>query len=113
MAQPKLLHLDIERSPVLATIWQLFDLRVGIDQLLGDSEILCCAMSWEGSDEVSFTSKWKDGRKGMQIRLTPRTGEPIDTLAGVGVGDLNAMRRLLHDSLLASRGRSPLPPSSR
>ena len=69
MAQPKLLHLDIERSPVLATIWQLFDLRVGIDQLLGDSEILCCAMSWEGSDEVLFTSKWDHGRKGMLKKI--------------------------------------------
>lgn len=69
MTAPKLLHLDIERSPVLATIWQLFDLRVGIDQLIGDSEILCCAMSWEGEDKVTFTSKWKDGRKGMLKKI--------------------------------------------
>jgi len=69
MVMPKLLHLDIERSPVLATIWQLFDLRVGIDQLLGDSEILCCAMSWEGEDKVTFVSKWKDGRKGMLKKI--------------------------------------------
>lgn len=69
MNKPKLLHLDIERSPVLATIWQLFDLRVGIDQLIGDSEILCCAMSWEGSDEVHFVSKWEHGRKGMLKRI--------------------------------------------
>lgn len=65
----KILHLDIERSPVLATIWALFDLRVGIDQLLGDSEILCCAMSWEGDDHVTFVSKWKHGRKGMLKRI--------------------------------------------
>lgn len=65
----KILHLDIERSPVLATIWALFDLRVGIDQLLGDSEILCCAMSWEGDDDVIFVSKWKHGHKGMLKRI--------------------------------------------
>lgn len=75
MNQPKLLHLDIERSPVLATIWQLFDLRVGIEQLIGDSEILSCAMSWEGEDAVEFTSRWKDGRKGMLKKIHKRLAE--------------------------------------
>lgn len=65
----RILHMDIERSPVIATIWGLWDLRVGIDQLLGDSEVLCCAMSWDDSKEVVFVSKWNNGRKNMLRRI--------------------------------------------
>lgn len=61
----RILHMDIERSPVIATIWGLWGVNVGIDQLIGDSEILCCAMSWEGEKEVHFVSKWKNGRRNM------------------------------------------------
>ena len=61
----RILHLDIERSPSLATIWDLWGINVGIDQLIGDSEVLCVAMSWEGSDKIDFTSQWRHGRKGM------------------------------------------------
>lgn len=71
----KILHMDIERSPVIATIWGLWGVNVGIDQLLGDSEVLCCAMSWEDSDEVEFVSQWKNGRKNMLKKIHKRMEE--------------------------------------
>jgi hypothetical protein len=36
----------------------------------------------------------KDGRKGMTVVLTLNEGEPIKLLGGVGVGDLNRVRRI-------------------
>lgn len=75
MAEVKILHLDIERSPILATIWDLWDLRVGIDQLMNDSEILSCAMSWEGEDKVEFVAAWKGGRRNMLKRIHKRLEE--------------------------------------
>lgn len=65
----KILHLDIERSPHIATIWDLWGINVGIDQLLNDSEILCCALSWEGSEDVTFVSQWNGGRKKMLRKI--------------------------------------------
>lgn len=71
----KILHLDIERSPMLATIWGIWGINVGIDQLIGESEILCVAMSWEDSDEVEFVSQWHNGRKNMLKRIHKRLSE--------------------------------------
>jgi hypothetical protein len=39
----------------------------------------------------------KDGRKGMQLRIQLREGEPVDTLVNVGVGDLTEARRTILD----------------
>lgn len=75
----KILHMDIERSPIIATIWGLWDLRVGIDQLIGDSEVLSCALSWEDSDEVIFVSQWTNGRKTM-LRKIHKMMEEADAI---------------------------------
>jgi hypothetical protein len=45
----------------------------------------------------------KDERKGMQLRIVPRAGEPIDTLRDVAVGDLSEARRILLDRRNARR----------
>lgn len=65
----KILHLDIERSPLLATVWDLWGINVGIDQLLGESEILCVAYGWEDEEEVHFVSQWHNGRKTMLRKI--------------------------------------------
>lgn len=65
----KILHLDIERSPLLATVWDLWGINVGIDQLLGESEILCVAYGWEDEEEVHFVSQWHNGRKTMLKKI--------------------------------------------
>lgn len=45
----------------------------------------------------------KDGKKGMQLRIVPRSGEPIDTLLDVAIGDLSEVRRLIIDRWNARR----------
>lgn len=61
----KVLILDIEVSPTLATIWGLFNQNIGINQLLGNSQVLCWAAMWAGDDEVFFASDKQDGHKRM------------------------------------------------
>lgn len=46
----------------------------------------------------------KNERKGMHLELRPRTGEPVKVLAGIGVGDLSAVRQAI---LKAWRGTEP------
>lgn len=75
----RILHLDIERSPILATIWDIWNINVGIDQLIGDSEVLCVAMSWEGEEKIDFTSQWHHGRKGM-LKLVHKALDEADVV---------------------------------
>lgn len=48
----KILHLDIEISPSLATVWGLFNQNIALSQLTGNSEVLTWAAAWDGDDYV-------------------------------------------------------------
>lgn len=62
----KILTLDIETSPNLAHVWQLWNIHnVGLNQLLESGEVLCFAAKWEGQKNVLFYSLHKDGKVGM------------------------------------------------
>lgn len=52
----KILILDLEISPTLATVWGLWNVNVGINQILGNSEVLCWAAKWQGEDVTYFSS---------------------------------------------------------
>lgn len=47
---PKILILDVELSPIVAYVWQTFDVTVGLDQILEDWSVL------------AFCAKWLDGK---------------------------------------------------
>ena len=65
----KVLYTDIETSPILAHIWSLRDLNVGINQIIQDPEILGVGYGWDGRP-ARYASKWDDaGRVGM-LHLT-------------------------------------------
>ena len=50
----KILHLDIEISPSLATVWGLFNQNIGLHALMGNSEVLTWAAAWDGDDSVIY-----------------------------------------------------------
>ena len=51
----KLLTLDIETTPNLAHVWQLWGQHnVGLNQLMESSELLCAAYKWYGEDKTHF-----------------------------------------------------------
>lgn len=52
----KILFLDIERAPVIATTWSLFPKYLSPDMMLGDSYVLSWAAKWHESDDVEYSS---------------------------------------------------------
>jgi len=58
----KTLLLDCETAPILASVWQLFDVNVGLEQIKTDWHLLSFAAKWLGSKGVFYEdqSKAKD-----------------------------------------------------
>jgi DNA polymerase elongation subunit (family B) len=64
----KTLAIDIETTPNLAHVWQLWNINnVSLSQLQESSELLCFSAKWLGDDEVKFYSKWDDGQRSMVV----------------------------------------------
>jgi len=69
VTKPKVLTWDIETWPIIAKIWRLYDINVGVDQIITSSSIACIALKWQGSDRVYWTStkKQKDARDDRKV----------------------------------------------
>lgn len=52
----KILLIDIETSPNLATVWGIWQQNIALNQLLESSSTLCYAAKWLGEEEVMFKS---------------------------------------------------------
>jgi DNA polymerase elongation subunit (family B) len=61
----KVLVLDIEISPVVATVWGLFNQNINIGNILGNSEVLCWSAKWLGSDTTYFSSVQMTSKRKM------------------------------------------------
>lgn len=65
----KILVLDIETSPNLAHVWQLWgDQHIGLTQLMEPTTMLCWAAKWHGEDEVLFGAMWQKGGPARMVR---------------------------------------------
>jgi predicted RNA-binding Zn-ribbon protein involved in translation (DUF1610 family) len=64
-----ILLLDIERSPALADVWELFNVNISLNQLREPPGLLCWAAKWLGAprEETYFRSDHIDGRAGMAV----------------------------------------------
>lgn len=51
---PKILLVDIETAPLLASVWRLWKENVGLNQIKEDWYILSYCAKWLGSDEVIY-----------------------------------------------------------
>jgi len=65
----KILLLDIETSPNLATVWNIFKQYVGVHNLLESSYTLCWSARWLGEDVTYFDSIHRSSRKSMIKRI--------------------------------------------
>lgn len=64
--KPKILHLDIEISPVLVTVWGLFNNRViNPGNIQGNSEVLTWAALWDGDDHVLYDNLAQSTKREM------------------------------------------------
>lgn len=61
----KILLLDIECAPNLATVWGIWQQNVALNQLLESSYTLCYAAKWYGESKIMFDSIYKTDRKTM------------------------------------------------
>ena len=64
-AQPRLLYLDIETKPAVAHVWQLFDVTVGLSQIVEPGGTICFGALWAGELKVQFYSDWQHGHAEM------------------------------------------------
>jgi DNA polymerase elongation subunit (family B) len=65
----KILLLDIETAPNLATVWGLFKQNIGINQMIESSYTLCWAAKWLGEDWIYFDSVHRSNPKQMIKRI--------------------------------------------
>ena len=77
----RILTLDIELAPNLATVWALWKVNISTDALIETSRVLCFAAKWYGSDEVLFSSEWKDGQKAM-LKQAHKLLDEADVVVG-------------------------------
>jgi len=54
---PRVLLLDIETSPVLASVWRLFKENIGLNQINLDWHLLSYSAKWLGSEEVFYNDQ--------------------------------------------------------
>lgn len=73
MTKPKILLFDIETSPIIAQVWDLFDQNIALNQIQIDWHLLAWAAKWLGNKEVIYAdqSKAKDitNDKNILVRL--------------------------------------------
>jgi hypothetical protein len=69
VVKPRILVLDIETKPVIAYTWSLFDLRVGLDQIIETGGLLCFAAKWLGETDVHFYCEWEHGKEAMVLAI--------------------------------------------
>jgi predicted RNA-binding Zn-ribbon protein involved in translation (DUF1610 family) len=65
----KLLALDIETRPALAYTWSIWNVNIGVDQIVDPGGMISFAAKWIGEDDVEFRSDFHDGHKKMVKRL--------------------------------------------
>lgn len=65
----KILFLDLETSPNLAYVWSLWDQRIGINQLVSTTEVLCFGARWNDSKKVIFKSVHHHGKEEMLAEM--------------------------------------------
>lgn len=64
-SNPKILFLDIETKPAIAYVWKLFDVNIGLEQLIQPGGVLCFGAKWYGERDCEFYSEWEHGREEM------------------------------------------------
>jgi DNA polymerase elongation subunit (family B) len=59
-SKARILTLDIETSPNLSYVFDVWRDKVGVGKLVDHSSVLCFAAKWLGNPNVNFYSDWED-----------------------------------------------------
>lgn len=63
----KMLMIDIETRPNKVYTWDIWNVNVGINQIIEPGGLLCFAAKWYGQDNIEFYSQWDDGDLNMVL----------------------------------------------
>lgn len=61
----KILLIDIETRPNVVYTWDIWNVNIGIDQIIEPGGLLCFAAKWHGEENVEFYSSWEIGDEAM------------------------------------------------
>lgn len=61
----KILLLDIETSPNIAYIWELFSKVIPIDRVISSGRTICFSAKWLGNDEIMYYGHNKNSHRTM------------------------------------------------
>lgn len=90
----RVLFLDIETSPTVATVWGLFKQNIAINQLIGNSEVLTWVAKWAGERECINGSLMRDGKHRMLARMHKLLSEADAVVTWNGNGfDLKVLNK--------------------
>ena len=67
ISKPRILMLDIETTPDKVYTWGIWNVNIGINQIIEPGGLLCFAAKWYGQDDIMFYSEWKDGTDQMVL----------------------------------------------
>lgn len=106
MADKRVMILDIETRPATAYVWRLFDVNIGLEQLIEPSAPICFAATFIGEKDMFFYSDWTDGHDEMikQAHRLISEADAVVTYHGNGFD----LPKLQGEFLLA--GLPPPPP---
>lgn len=65
LTEPRTLYIDVECSPNLAYVWDVWQQNVNPQMLLETKEVLCFAYQWKGQTDVFCWSQFHDGKDSM------------------------------------------------
>lgn len=109
MSDPRILFLDIETRPAVVYSWSLFDVTVGIDQIIDPGGTICFGAMWAGERKVQFYSDWQHGHDEM-VRQAHRLFTEADAIVTYN-GDRFDIPKLQGEFITANLPPPP-PPTS-
>lgn len=66
MPSPKILTIDCETSPNIASVWGLRNVNIAINQVIETGRVICVGAKWLHQKKPIFLAEWdKDGHLGM------------------------------------------------
>ena len=105
----KILFLDIETAPALAYVWRLFDVNIGLDQLVSPSRVLCVSAKWAGDKTCYFFAEWQEGGRQAMLQGIYEMMHEADAIVTYN-GDKFDLPKLMGEFVLA--GMKPPAPST-
>lgn len=103
---PRILFLDIETRPAVVYSWSLFDVTVGVDQIVDRGGTICFGAKFAGERKMHFYSDWQHGHDAM-VRAAHDLFTEADAIVTYN-GDRFDLPKLQGEFLLA--GLPPPPP---